>query len=98
MPRSGRAIAAMVGASRAGAVYVPLDPSSPPVRMQTIINDCGVRQVVIAPALLDNWLAASVCAPVEHFFLAADATAPAMPSSTRVHGWADVQAASAQAI
>ena len=29
LPRSGRTIAAMLGALRAGATYVPLDPGSP---------------------------------------------------------------------
>ena len=47
-----RAVAAMLGAMRAGAVYVPLDPSSPPARVGLIAGDCGLRHVVISPALL----------------------------------------------
>ncbi len=92
LPRSARAIAAMLGAARAGAVYVPLDPSSPPARMRTIVGDCNIRHVVIAPALLANWLAASLCAPVEHFFLAADAPLPALPKPAQTHAWAEVTA------
>ena len=92
VPRSARTIAAMLGASRAGAVYVPLDPSSPPARMKTIVADCVLRHVVIAPALLANWIAASACAGVDHFFLSADAPPPAVP--TQVHPWSEVQAAS----
>ncbi|HEY5284154.1 MAG TPA: AMP-binding protein, partial [Polyangia bacterium] len=92
VPRSARTVAAMLGASRAGAVYVPLDPSSPPARMKTIIADCGLRHVVIAPYLLTNWMAASACTGVEHFFLATEGTAPALPA--QVHPFADVQAAS----
>ena len=92
MPRSGRAIAAMLGAARAGAVYVPLDPSSPPARMKTIVADCGLRHVVIAPTLLTNWITASACTGVEHFFLSAEADPPVL--SAHVHTWSEVQTAS----
>jgi amino acid adenylation domain-containing protein len=94
LPRSGRTIAAMLGAARAGAVYVPLDPSSPPPRMRTIVNDCSLRHVVIAPNLLANWLSASLCAPVEHFFLAGDGPLPALPAPAAAHAWAEVLAQS----
>ena len=87
LPRSGRGIAAMIGALRAGAVYVPLDPASPPSRMQLIINDCGIGHVVIAPALLKNWIAAGVHAPVTNFYLSADGPPPALPEGVRVHAW-----------
>lgn len=92
LPRSGRAIAAMLGAARAGAVYVPLDPSSPPPRMRTIVTDCAVRHVVIAPGLLGHWQAASLCAPVEHFFLAADGPLPDLPPPATAHPWTEVLA------
>jgi len=95
LPRSGRAIAAMLGAARAGAVYVPLDPSSPPPRLRTIVTDCNVRHVVIAPNLLGHWTAASLCAPVEHFFLVADGPLPDLPAPARAHAWTDVLAQSA---
>jgi amino acid adenylation domain-containing protein len=92
LPRAGQTVAAMLGASRAGAVYVPLDPSSPPPRMRAIVTDCDLRHVVIAPDLLDNWLSASLCAPVEHFFLAADAPLPALPAPACAHAWSEVLA------
>jgi amino acid adenylation domain-containing protein len=57
LPRSGRTIAAMLGASRAGAVYVPLDPSSPPARLKLIVADCAIRHVVISPQLRASWMA-----------------------------------------
>jgi amino acid adenylation domain-containing protein len=95
LPRSGRTVAAMLGASRAGAVYVPLDPSSPPPRMRSIVSDCGLRHVVIGPSLLANWLAASLCAPVEHFFLAAEAPLPDLPAPARAHAWSEVLGQSA---
>jgi amino acid adenylation domain-containing protein len=87
LPRSGRAIAAMLGALRAGAVYVPLDPGSPPARMKLIAQDCALRHVVIAPALLARWIDAGVCEPVEHFLLTEDGDV-AVPASARTHAWA----------
>jgi len=95
LPRSGRAIAAMLGALRAGAVYVPLDPGSPPSRMQLIARDCGLKQVVIAPQLLKNWLAAGVHEPVCDFFLSADGPLPAAPAAVRVHSWSELSQVSA---
>ncbi len=83
----------MLGALRAGAVYVPLDPSSPPARMGLITRDCALRHVVISPALFSAWLRAGVLAPVEHVFLSADAP-PAEAPGAQVHAWADVLAQS----
>lgn len=97
LPRSGRGIAAMLGALRVGAVYVPLDPGSPPARMQLIAEDCGLRAVFIAPPLLSAWLAAGVYRPVEHFFLSAAGAAPALPveapaQAFTVHAWSELEA------
>lgn len=46
MEKSPRAVAAMLGALRAGAIYVPIDPRSPVPRVELILKDCGVRHVV----------------------------------------------------
>jgi len=94
LPRSGRAVAAMLGAMRAGGVYVPLDPSSPPARMALITRDCGLRHVVISPALFTGWRAAGVLEPVEHVFLSADGAAAEAPGA-RVHPWAEILSTSA---
>lgn len=48
-PKSVRALTAMQAALRLGAAYVPCDPLSPPARIRTILEDCGVRALV-APA------------------------------------------------
>lgn len=95
LPRSGRGIAAMIGALRVGAVYVPLDPASPPSRMERIARDCGLSQVVIAPGLLASWLAAGVHEPVTHFHLSAEGVEPAAPPGVHVHAWAELSARSA---
>jgi amino acid adenylation domain-containing protein len=91
VPRSGRTVAAMLGASRAGAVYVPLDPSSPPARLKLITNDCGIRHVVIAPPLFAAWVAAGAVDAGQHYFLSADADGVASPEGVNVHSWAEVQ-------
>jgi amino acid adenylation domain-containing protein len=92
VPRSGVAIAALLGASRAGAVFVPLDPSSPPARMKIIAADCGLRVVVITPALLTSWVASGVTVPC--FVVTEDGGWPSLPPGCEAHGWGEVQAAS----
>jgi amino acid adenylation domain-containing protein len=41
---------AIYGIMKAGAAYVPLDPSSPPARQAFIVRDCGIRHVVTDPS------------------------------------------------
>ena len=50
---AGKGLAAAValyGIMKAGAAYVPLDPSSPPGRQAFILRDCGIRHVVTEPS------------------------------------------------
>ena len=44
------AAVAMYGVMKAGAAYVPLDPSSPPARQAFVVRDCGIRHLVTEPA------------------------------------------------
>lgn len=37
---------AIHGIMAAGAAYVPLDPTSPPSRLQFVIEDCGIRHLI----------------------------------------------------
>lgn len=46
LDKSASAVAAMQGALRLGAAYVPVDPLSPPVRAATILTDCDVAAVI----------------------------------------------------
>jgi amino acid adenylation domain-containing protein len=43
------AAVALYGIMKAGAAYVPLDPSSPPTRQAFIIRDCGIRHLITEP-------------------------------------------------
>jgi amino acid adenylation domain-containing protein len=46
LDKSAAAVAAMQGALRLGAAYVPVDPLSPAPRAATILSDCAVAAVV----------------------------------------------------
>ena len=41
--KSARCVAAMIGASQAGAVYVPADPKAPAARSKFILSNAQVR-------------------------------------------------------
>ena len=40
-PKTDRSIVAMLGISKAGAAYVPVDPHAPPLRAAYILGDCA---------------------------------------------------------
>ncbi|HEY4220083.1 MAG TPA: AMP-binding protein, partial [Myxococcota bacterium] len=46
MPKSARAVAALQGVVRAGAVYVPVDPIAPAARARMVLDDCAVSAIV----------------------------------------------------
>jgi amino acid adenylation domain-containing protein len=89
---AGKGLAAGVaiyGIMKAGAAYVPLDPSSPPARQAFIVRDCGIRHVVTEPsrrAALRLLLAEGV--PVECVVGVDGEPAP----GARAFTWSDVDA------
>lgn len=82
LPKSGTAVAAMQGALRVGAVYVPVDPLSPTARVQMILEDCRVAAVVTKAA----WAEATRSEAL--------ANVAWLPIDGRVagHGWDDLAA------
>lgn len=52
LPKSGDAIAALIGIMRAGAAYVPADPLAPAARAALIHGDCGVRAAIVHASLV----------------------------------------------
>ncbi len=50
LPRSWEAIAAFLGALRAGAAYVPINPDHPPLRQRDLVELAGARIALTGPA------------------------------------------------
>jgi amino acid adenylation domain-containing protein len=46
LPRAPELLVALLGVLKAGAAYVPLEPSDPAQRLRTLVEDCGARIVV----------------------------------------------------
>lgn len=46
LPKSPEAIVALYGAMKAGAAYVPIDPSAPPARLAWIARNCEIAGLV----------------------------------------------------
>jgi len=58
MERSAELVVAMLGALKAGAAYVPLDPSYPAERLAFMLEDAGVGALVVrgeVPAALEDF-------------------------------------------
>jgi amino acid adenylation domain-containing protein len=58
LPKSVEMVAAVYGAMKAGAVYVPLDPKAPAPRLATIGRDCSISALVSTPARASTLLSA----------------------------------------
>lgn len=56
MEKSVHTVAAMQGALRLGAAYVPIDPQSPALRAQSILRDCQVKLLVTTNSRADEAL------------------------------------------
>ncbi len=55
LPKRLEAVAAIHGILRAGAAYVPVDPTAPALRAAAILADGGVKTVVVAAHLADDF-------------------------------------------
>jgi amino acid adenylation domain-containing protein len=53
MERSTELVVALLGTLKAGAAYVPLDPSYPPQRLAFMLGDAGVSYLLTHKSLLD---------------------------------------------
>jgi amino acid adenylation domain-containing protein len=56
MPKSPMAIACILGIYKAGGVYVPLDPASPPARLASILRSCDARWLLAGGTVTSNLL------------------------------------------
>lgn len=95
LEKSPHGVAAMLGTLRAGGVYVPIDPQSPPARAALIAGDCGIRHMLISSTHLERWASSGIAHQVSHFFLSEDGADVRTKPDSLVHSWSDVLAASA---
>lgn len=51
-PKTHQSLVAILGISKAGAAYVPIDPHAPPLRAAYILGNCAVSAVVADPERL----------------------------------------------
>jgi len=54
LERSENVIIAILGILKAGAAYVPLDPNSPPARLQLIMQDSGISALISEDSILSE--------------------------------------------
>jgi amino acid adenylation domain-containing protein len=88
-PRSARSVAVMLGTSRAGGAYVPVDPSAPAVRGSLILADAGVRVLATTSRLLPTL---GPIPSLEAVILLDDGAAEGEGGLPRVLPWSQVMA------
>jgi len=89
--KSARCVAAMIGASRVGLVYVPVDPRAPAVRSKYILANAGVRFLVTQASLvkaLDLLPGSEGIPAAAHLLLLDDANGEAAGEALR--GWGEL--------
>ncbi|HEY6927895.1 MAG TPA: amino acid adenylation domain-containing protein, partial [Steroidobacteraceae bacterium] len=77
--RSGRWIIGILAILKAGGVYVPLDPEYPPERLRFMIEDAGIRALLVHSQFL-HLLTEAASIPMFALDLQLDALEPASPS------------------
>lgn len=71
--KSREAVAGIYGAMKAGAVYVPLDPSAPESRIGFIADNCGIRHILTGKEKRRAWSKViDAGAPIEHLVVLND--------------------------
>ena len=97
LPKTPKAVVAMLGALKAGVTYVPVDPHAPAPRAAYILGDCAVRAVVTTVEGAAQLQAELGQVPSLEIILLADATAPvADPAGHRVITWAELDSVTAE--
>ena len=97
MPKSLEAIVSIWGILKAGAAFVPVDPSAPVSRLATIARDCEIRALVTAmdraDDLHDEFGAA---APMRAVLYSGDGASPLDGAPWSSLTWNEVEAESAE--
>lgn len=82
LPRGLEMVAALFGTLKAGLAFVPLDPDFPAERLAHMIEDAGIRLLLVAPETL---AATDAHAQLERLDLTAIATGPLHDPAVAVH-------------
>jgi amino acid adenylation domain-containing protein len=90
-PKSHRSVVSMLGIGKAGAAYVPVDPSAPVRRAAFILDDCGVRALVTTSDKLAQLAEHGLPPSIEVVILADERDTPIVPGvSARVLRWSEL--------
>ncbi|MDP3846050.1 MAG: amino acid adenylation domain-containing protein [Pseudomonas sp.] len=82
LPRGLEMVAALFGCLKAGLAFVPLDPDFPAERLAHMIEDAGIRLLLVAPETL---AATHVHAQLERLDVTAIASGPVFDPAVAVH-------------
>ncbi len=97
MTKSVEAVAAIYGTLRAGAAYVPLDPSAPPKRIAFMARDCGIRHLISDSQKQPLWdQLISAGASIDHVMVLDAGATDERVASALVHPSPEVDQASAE--
>lgn len=96
--KSPTAVAAMLGVLRAGGVYVPVDPLSPPLQAAQIVSDSELRLLVASSALFTRLIDAGLPDRVTDVFLTDEGEAEPSPRRLTVHSFPAVRRCRADAL
>jgi amino acid adenylation domain-containing protein len=97
LPKSLEAIISIWGVLKAGAAFVPVDPTAPIARLATIARDCEVRALVTATDRDDDLQNEfGTAAPMRAVLYAGDGARPARGASWSSATWSDVESESGE--
>ena len=90
LPKALEGVIGIYGAMKAGAAYVPIDPSAPESRVLYIAENCGIRHMVSGAKRRNVWEALGT-AGVEHI-MAMDTDEPGDVAGVTVHASSWIEA------
>ena len=94
MPKQARSVAVMLGASKCGAIYVPVDPQAPVERAAFILGNADISVLVTSRRLLGSLAPhLSSLASMRMILVVDDAGTELSPTPVATVGWGSVRPA-----